>query len=179
MLDIFRALADPTRLRIVQLLRTMELSVGELAQVLAQSQPRVSRHIKILCDAGVAERRKEGSWVFIGPGANETTGPLFVAFDAWFEAQGEDHWHVADAARLSQLECMCQLCVRLAGLPPCRAEQRLKGEQFNFMQPVVCLLDERSGLGAFPLRAPRRCSDGAEPPGDRPGCWTSARPRAA
>jgi ArsR family transcriptional regulator len=101
MLDIFRALADPTRLRIVQLLRTMELSVGELAQVLAQSQPRVSRHIKILCDAGVAERRKEGSWVFIGPGANETTGPLFVAFDAWFEAQGEDHWHVADAARLA------------------------------------------------------------------------------
>lgn len=59
MLDIFRALADPTRLRIVQLLRTMELSVGELAQVLAHSQPRVSRHIKILCDAGVAERRKE------------------------------------------------------------------------------------------------------------------------
>ena len=75
--------------------------MGELAQVLAQSQPRVSRHIKILCDAGVAERRKEGSWVFIGPGANETTGPLFVAFDAWFEAQGEDHWHVADAARLA------------------------------------------------------------------------------
>jgi len=101
MLDIFRALADPTRLRIVQLLRTMELSVGELAQVLAQSQPRVSRHIKILCDAGVAERRKEGSWVFIGPGARETTGPLFSAFDAWFEVLGEDHWHVADAARLA------------------------------------------------------------------------------
>lgn len=101
MLDIFRALADPTRLRIVQLLRTMELSVGELAQVLAQSQPRVSRHIKILCDAGVTERRKEGSWVFIGPGATETTAPLFQAIDAWIEGLGEDHWHVADAARLA------------------------------------------------------------------------------
>ncbi|MFM5913177.1 MAG: ArsR/SmtB family transcription factor [Chakrabartia godavariana] len=101
MLDIFRALADPTRLRIVQLLRTMELSVGELAQVLAQSQPRVSRHIKILCDAGVAERRKEGSWVFIGPGPKHATGPLFEAIDGWFETLGEDHWHVADAARLA------------------------------------------------------------------------------
>lgn len=101
MLDIFRALADPTRLRIVQLLRTMELSVGELAQVLAQSQPRVSRHIKILCDAGVADRRKEGSWVFIVPGAKEVTGPLFEAIDSWFESLGEDHWAVADAARLA------------------------------------------------------------------------------
>ena len=101
MLDIFRALADPTRLRIVQLLRTMELSVGELAQVLAQSQPRVSRHIKILCDAGVAERRKEGSWVFIGPGPEEITAPLFQAIDAWINGLGQDHWHLADAARLA------------------------------------------------------------------------------
>ena len=51
--DIFRALADTTRLRIVSLLRAMELSVGELAQVLGQSQPRVSRHVKILTDAGI------------------------------------------------------------------------------------------------------------------------------
>ncbi|MFM7028106.1 MAG: ArsR/SmtB family transcription factor [Chakrabartia sp.] len=101
MLDIFRALADPTRLRIVQLLRTMELSVGELAQVLAQSQPRVSRHVKILCDAGVADRRKEGSWVFICPGPRAATEPLFGAIDAWIDAFGEDHWHIADAARLA------------------------------------------------------------------------------
>ena len=63
--DRFQALADPTRLRILALLRIMELSVGELAQVLGQSQPRVSRHLKILGDAGVLGRRKEGSWVFV------------------------------------------------------------------------------------------------------------------
>jgi ArsR family transcriptional regulator len=62
---IFKALADPTRLRIARLLSTMELAVGELAQVLGQSQPRVSRHVGILCDAGLAERRREGSWVFL------------------------------------------------------------------------------------------------------------------
>lgn len=61
----FKALADPTRLRIVRLLGAMELAVGELAQVLGQSQPRVSRHVGILCDAGLAERRPEGSWVFM------------------------------------------------------------------------------------------------------------------
>ncbi|MDC8755309.1 metalloregulator ArsR/SmtB family transcription factor [Erythrobacter sp. sf7] len=63
--DIFKALADPTRLRIARLLSAMELAVGELAQVLGQSQPRVSRHVGILCDAGLAERRREGSWVFL------------------------------------------------------------------------------------------------------------------
>ncbi|MDB5661773.1 MAG: ArsR family transcriptional regulator [Sphingomonas bacterium] len=100
-LDIFRALADPTRLRIFALLRAMELSVGELAQVLGQSQPRVSRHVKILCDAGVAERRKEGSWVFLGLGDPACVGPLLAAVDAWYESEAGDPWEVADIARLA------------------------------------------------------------------------------
>lgn len=62
---VFRALADSTRLRIMRLVAAMELAVGEIAQVLGQSQPRVSRHIAILCDAGLAERRREGSWIFL------------------------------------------------------------------------------------------------------------------
>ncbi|MEH6757898.1 MAG: metalloregulator ArsR/SmtB family transcription factor [Parasphingorhabdus sp.] len=67
-LTIFRALADPTRIRIMLLLLKMELAVGELAQILGQSQPRISRHIRILDETGLAERRKEGSWVFLRPG---------------------------------------------------------------------------------------------------------------
>ncbi len=70
-----RALADPTRLRIMRLLAHMELAVGELAQVLGQSQPRVSRHVRILCDAGLAERRKEGSWVFLRSAIGEERAP--------------------------------------------------------------------------------------------------------
>ena len=97
-LGIFRALADSTRLRILALLRAMELSVGELAQVLGQSQPRVSRHVKILCDAGLAERRKEGSWVFVALGSEARTAPVFAALDAW---RDPDHWAVADEARLA------------------------------------------------------------------------------
>ena len=99
-LDIFRALADATRLRIFSLLRTMELSVGELAQVLGQSQPRVSRHIKILCYAGLAERRKEGSWVFVALGRAASVAPVAAALDRWMQVE-PDHWAVADAARLA------------------------------------------------------------------------------
>lgn len=97
-LGIFRALADSTRLRILALLRSMELSVGELAQVLGQSQPRVSRHVKILCDAGLAERRKEGSWVFVALGESARVTPVLAALDAWAEP---NHWTVADEARLA------------------------------------------------------------------------------
>ncbi|MBP6580783.1 MAG: metalloregulator ArsR/SmtB family transcription factor, partial [Sphingorhabdus sp.] len=68
LLNIMRALADPTRLRITLLIRQLELSVSEVVQILGQSQPRVSRHIKILDEAGIAERRREGAWVFLRPG---------------------------------------------------------------------------------------------------------------
>jgi ubiquinone/menaquinone biosynthesis C-methylase UbiE len=100
-LDIFRALADPTRLRIVGLLRAMDLSVGELAQVLGQSQPRVSRHVKILADAGLADRRKEGSWVFLGLGDPRRVGPLLAAVDAWSAEAGDERVTEADIARLA------------------------------------------------------------------------------
>jgi ArsR family transcriptional regulator len=100
-MDIFRALGDPTRLRIFGLLRRMELSVGELAQVLGQSQPRVSRHVRILVDAGLALRRREGSWVFLTPAPSSVTVPLFALIDAAKPSYTEDHWAVADAAKLS------------------------------------------------------------------------------
>ncbi|WP_174280548.1 ArsR/SmtB family transcription factor, partial [Sphingomonas bacterium] len=96
-LAIFRALADATRLRLFALVRRGELSVGELAQVLGQSQPRVSRHVKILADAGLLERRKEGSWVFVALGRPAVVEPVAAALDGW---STPDHWAVADAARL-------------------------------------------------------------------------------
>ena len=98
---LFQSLADPTRLRILALLRAMELSVGELAQVLGQSQPRVSRHVKILIDAGLAERRKEGSWVFLSLCADRAQ-PLFTLLDAWGE--GDSDQAAADVARLAAVQ---------------------------------------------------------------------------
>jgi len=64
LLAALRAVAEPTRLRLVVLCARGELTVSELTQILGQSQPRVSRHLKLLCDAGLLDRFREGSWVF-------------------------------------------------------------------------------------------------------------------
>jgi ubiquinone/menaquinone biosynthesis C-methylase UbiE len=64
LLSALRAVAEPTRLRLLVLCSRGELTVSELAQTLGQSQPRVSRHLKLLCEAGLLDRFREGSWVF-------------------------------------------------------------------------------------------------------------------
>jgi ubiquinone/menaquinone biosynthesis C-methylase UbiE/DNA-binding transcriptional ArsR family regulator len=60
-----RAAAEPTRLRLLRLLQNGEFNVKDLTQLLGQSQPRVSRHIKLLAEAGLIERYQEASWVFV------------------------------------------------------------------------------------------------------------------
>jgi ubiquinone/menaquinone biosynthesis C-methylase UbiE/DNA-binding transcriptional ArsR family regulator len=64
LLAMLRAAGDPTRLRLLLLLREAELTVSELTEILGQSQPRVSRHLKLLCEANLLHRFREGSWVF-------------------------------------------------------------------------------------------------------------------
>ncbi len=64
LLDGLRAAAESTRLRLFALLAEGELTVGEIAEMLGQSQPRVSRHLRLLTEAGLTERMPEGSWVF-------------------------------------------------------------------------------------------------------------------
>lgn len=59
-----RAAAEPTRVRILALLARAELTVGEICEVLGQSQPRVSRHLKLLTDAGLIDRLRERHWVY-------------------------------------------------------------------------------------------------------------------
>jgi ArsR family transcriptional regulator len=62
--EVLRAAGEPTRLRILALLAREELAVLELCRVLDQSQPRVSRHLKLLAEAGLVERFPDGAWVF-------------------------------------------------------------------------------------------------------------------
>lgn len=97
--DLFRSVSDPTRLRILALLARMELSVGELAQLLDQSQPRVSRHVRILADAGIVDRRKEGSWVFLKIADSARTTPLLQLIDEWTDRATRVIFE-ADSARL-------------------------------------------------------------------------------
>jgi ArsR family transcriptional regulator len=74
-LAVLRAVAEPTRLRLVLLCAEAELTVSDLVGILGQSQPRVSRHLKLLCEAGLLDRFREGAFAFYrlarrGDGAN-------------------------------------------------------------------------------------------------------------
>ncbi len=64
LLNALRAAAEPTRLRLLALCGEAELTVTELTWILGQSQPRVSRHLKVLCEAGLLDRFREGTWAF-------------------------------------------------------------------------------------------------------------------
>lgn len=70
-LQLFKALSDNTRLRIVYILSNHELSVNELAKLLGMGQSRISRHLKILVEAGILKFRRDGLWVFYSVSKNE------------------------------------------------------------------------------------------------------------
>jgi ArsR family transcriptional regulator len=67
--EVLRAAGEPSRLRIVALLAREELAVMELCQIMDQSQPRVSRHLRLLTASGLVERFPDGGWVFYRLGA--------------------------------------------------------------------------------------------------------------
>jgi len=63
-LDGLKAAAEPTRLRLLCICARGEFTVSEIQEIVDQSQPRVSRHLKLLCNAGLLERHREMHWVF-------------------------------------------------------------------------------------------------------------------
>jgi len=84
-IDVLRAIGEDTRFRIVVLLHHGELTVSDLTDILGQSQPRISRHLKLLTDAGVVEKHREGTWAFFdlvttGPSA-DVVGTAIAAVD--------------------------------------------------------------------------------------------------
>jgi DNA-binding transcriptional ArsR family regulator len=62
--EVLKAAGEPTRLRLVALLSHGDLTVSEMTEVLGQSQPRISRHLKLLGEAGLVERYQEGAWAY-------------------------------------------------------------------------------------------------------------------
>jgi ubiquinone/menaquinone biosynthesis C-methylase UbiE/DNA-binding transcriptional ArsR family regulator len=76
MLTALEAAGEETRLRILALLNEAELTVSELTTLLGQSQPRVSRHLKLLVEAGLITRHREGAWAFFRLGEGEVVRPI-------------------------------------------------------------------------------------------------------
>lgn len=64
LLSAMKAAAEPTRLRLLVLCAHADLTVSDLVRILGQSQPRLSRHLKLLTEAGLLDRNREGSWVY-------------------------------------------------------------------------------------------------------------------
>ena len=83
-----KAASDETRLKLLALCRRSELTVSELVWILGQSQPRVSRHLKLLCDAGLLERAREGAWVYYRLSLDGAHAVLASALDDLIE-QGD------------------------------------------------------------------------------------------
>lgn len=79
LLQGLRAAAEDTRLRVLALCSETELSVSELTQILGQSQPRVSRHLKLMVEAGLLERFREGAWAFYSVAETGTNAELAKA----------------------------------------------------------------------------------------------------
>ncbi|MGB1550777.1 MAG: ArsR/SmtB family transcription factor, partial [Parvibaculales bacterium] len=101
LLSALRAAGEPTRLRILAILALGELTVSELTQVLLQSQPRISRHLKLLADAGLIVRYPEGSWVFYRLDESAQLGDLLAEIIASLP-QG-DHELQRDRERLAEV----------------------------------------------------------------------------
>lgn len=102
LLTVLRTAAEPTRIRLLALCADSELTVTELTQILGQSQPRVSRHLKLMVDAGLLERFREGTWAFYRlaqPGA-----PTEIATQVLEMISTADPAITRDRERLSEIK---------------------------------------------------------------------------
>lgn len=110
LLAALEAAGESTRLRLLALLAEAELTVSEIVTILGQSQPRVSRHLKLLVEAGLANRHREGAWAFFlladkGPAAELARG-LLRRLDRNDPVLAADQARLAEArrARAAQAE---------------------------------------------------------------------------
>ncbi len=97
-----KAAAEPTRLRILLLLAAGELSVKDLTVILGQSQPRISRHLKLLAEAGLVERFREGSWAYFHVSDRSAGGRL--ALDILALVDADDRVVARDRERAEALK---------------------------------------------------------------------------
>jgi ArsR family transcriptional regulator len=87
--ELFKALADPNRLQILDMLCKGELCACKILEKFNISQPTLSHHMKILCDCGIVDKRKAGKWMYysIAPGGCEKIITLFRKFTAVMEKE--------------------------------------------------------------------------------------------
>ena len=113
---LFRALADRTRLRLLNLMAAGEVCVCFFVEVLGTNQPKISRHLAYLRRAGVVAARREGKWMHyrITTPSDAHAARVFNEVMTWL---GEDREMQKDSARMQTLCCAPRMPVRLQGAP--------------------------------------------------------------
>jgi ArsR family transcriptional regulator, arsenate/arsenite/antimonite-responsive transcriptional repressor len=113
---LFAALADPTRLRLLNLMNGREVCVCYFVEILKQGQPKISRHLAYLRRAGVVEARREGKWMHYRiERPNDARAASIL--DATITSFETDRNMKADLVRLGQACCEPQSFVTLQGAP--------------------------------------------------------------
>ncbi len=112
----FAALADRTRLRLINLIGNDEVCVCFFVEVLQVNQPKISRHLAYLRKAGMVQVRREGKWMHyrIVQPADKRAGRVFAEVRAWLKEEREMQ---RDRARLAKVCCVPQPPVSILGAP--------------------------------------------------------------
>jgi ubiquinone/menaquinone biosynthesis C-methylase UbiE len=156
-LAALNAAGEETRLRLLNLLAESELTVSEIVAILGQSQPRVSRHLKLLVEAGLVERRREGAWAFFRLARGNVQGELARNIVAWLDQ--DDSILTADRVRLAEVrqaraENAARYFAAHAGewdairslhAPEAQVEQAIREAVGD--KPLHCMLDLGAGTG--------------------------------
>ena len=116
MARLFAELADPTRLRLLHLMDGAEVCVCYFVEILGQSQPKISRHLAYLRNAGVVRARREGKWMHYRIERPPDAGAAAI-LEAALNSLKTDARMQADLVRLKQACCVPQRFVSLRGAP--------------------------------------------------------------
>jgi ArsR family transcriptional regulator len=113
---LFAALADRTRLRLLNLMNGREVCVCYFVEILRQSQPKISRHLAYLRRAGIVSARREGKWMHYSIERPSDAGGLAI-LEATLDSFRTDREMQSDLARLSKACCQPRTFVTLQGAP--------------------------------------------------------------
>ena len=116
LVKLFAALADPTRLRLLNLMDGREVCVCYFVEILKQGQPKISRHLAYLRRAGIVEARREGKWMHYRIERPDDTRAASI-LDATLKSFETNPDMQADLARLGRACCEPQTFVTLQGAP--------------------------------------------------------------
>jgi ArsR family transcriptional regulator, arsenate/arsenite/antimonite-responsive transcriptional repressor len=116
LVTLFAALADPTRLRLLNLMDGREVCVCYFVEILKQGQPKISRHLAYLRRAGIVEARRDGKWMHYRIQRPDDTKAASI-LDATLKSFETDRNMQADLARLGRACCEPQRFVTLQGAP--------------------------------------------------------------